>query len=320
MATVELSVWARLATLAAQQHGLFTLDQARQFGVSRHDIRPRLSDGWIRHVRRDVYAYTGGARSRWEDEMAAALAGGPGTLLSHHSAATIHRLWDFPGHSPVLTVIAPQRVRLTGVVVHRVEHLAAIDIERRSGVALTSPTRTLVDLAGWVEAPLLERILEDGVVRRRWTYRSVDECLARAGTAGRRGSADLGALVRARRGDPRGDSRLEQQVIRILRPLGPFEVHFQVIVGGGRVLIVDVAWPHFRVAVEVDGWQHDGSSMAEFTRDRSRRNALQAAGWSVGHITAGMTPETILVEVGRLLPDWFSGPILARRALRVQAR
>ncbi len=305
---------AHLVEIAAGQHHLFTSAQAHDCGVDFTELARRTEQGWFRRVRRGVYAFAGNPPSQWEAVMAAALAAGSEAVVSHRSAAAIHGLWQVGSHVPELTVRAPCHVQLAGVQVHQASHLDAQDIVRRSGVAVTSPVRTLVDISAVLPAVSVARILEDGVVQRRWTYDEATACLVRSGRRGRAGAELLRVLLASAVVPVGVSSRLEARVVRILEPFGPFELQHHVVVHD-KVFLIDVAWPHWKVGAEVDGRQHDGSSMAEFTRDRSRRNVLEGAGWRIAHVTAAMSPEQIMVDVGRLLPSWFAGPILAVRGL-----
>jgi very-short-patch-repair endonuclease len=110
----------------------------------------------------------------------------------------------------------------------------------------------------------------------------------------------LRRLVRARSGDPVVDSHLEQRVTRLLAFLGPFETRYQVVTGG-RVVLLDLAWPDRRVAVECDGWGAHGRSRARFESDRRRDNDLIAAGWTVVHLTSAMSDDEIRAAVARVL-------------------
>jgi very-short-patch-repair endonuclease len=58
---------------------------------------------------------------------------------------------------------------------------------------------------------------------------------------------------------------------------------YAIAVPSGRV-IVDVAFPDRRVAVEVDGWAWH-TDPERFQRDRNRQNELVTAGWTVLRFT-----------------------------------
>ncbi|HET7508866.1 MAG TPA: type IV toxin-antitoxin system AbiEi family antitoxin domain-containing protein, partial [Solirubrobacterales bacterium] len=82
---------ARVAKIAARQHGVVTLRQLEGVGLSRRAAVGRAQRGQLHRLHRGVYAVGHRApthRSRW---MAAVLACGEGAVLSHHSAAA---LWE----------------------------------------------------------------------------------------------------------------------------------------------------------------------------------------------------------------------------------
>ena len=64
-------------------------------------------------------------------------------------------------------------------------------------------------------------------------------------------------------------------------------------------VVLDVAFPAARVAIEVDGWAwHSG--VDRFRRDRQRQNALVLAGWTVLRFTwhdLTVEPERVVREV-----------------------
>src|SRR5438477_8530835 len=88
-----LSQDARIAALAARQHGVFTLDQLRSCGVPSSTVRNRAATGRLHRLYRGVYSLVPGelltAKGNW---MAAVLACGEGAVLSHRSAAALHEL------------------------------------------------------------------------------------------------------------------------------------------------------------------------------------------------------------------------------------
>ena len=74
-----------------------------------------------------------------------------------------------------------------GVVVHRVRHVGADEIVAIAGLAVTTPVRTLVDLASVVDDHTLRRAAESAIARRLVTGPAVLSWLDRAGSAGRPG-------------------------------------------------------------------------------------------------------------------------------------
>jgi AbiEi antitoxin C-terminal domain len=91
-------------------------------------------------------------------EMAAVLACGSGAVLSYRSAAALWGLLPYPANSgPVhVTVLAADR-RRPGIRIHRVRELPSDEVTRRHGIPITTPERTILDLAGEVMAAELEQ-------------------------------------------------------------------------------------------------------------------------------------------------------------------
>lgn len=301
--------WAPVKALAEHQHGLFTSQQAAASGVPADALLRACHSGRLFRVRRGVYGFAGSPRSIWVPATAAGLAAGKSAALSHSTAAAVYAL---PGASlalPELTVPTGQRRSLTGVALHVSAPLEPSDRRDKRGVAVTSPARTLVDLATFVSAPALERALDEGAIRRLYTYDEVAASLRRV--QGRAGTGLLRSLLAHRVGEPVPDSFLESRVLGVLAPYQPFEVHFQVTVGA-KVFILDVAWPEWKVAAEIDGRTHRALSRREFDRERTKGNALAARGWRVAHLTSTMNDEQILLDVGRLLPYEMAGRTISQ--------
>lgn len=280
---------------------MVTAAQLRQSGLSSKVERRLTLDHVLRVVRPGVYAIAG-RPSRWEQAVAIGLLGGPGSALSHGTAAAIHRL---PGllapTRPEISVPASRNPRWPEAVVHRVAHLDACDIVQRSGVGVTTPHRTIVDLAMRLQPDLLARVIDEGTIARRWTVAELLACTDRLSGPGRHGVQTLRRLLAARASEPRAESHLELRMIRILAPYAPFETQFELVLEG-RLMRLDIAWPWWRVAAEVDGWGVRSRSRTKFDEDRYRMNLLEAHHWRVAHLTSAMAPAAVLRDVGRLLP------------------
>ena len=55
----------------------------------------------------------------------------------------------------------------------------------------------------------------------------------------------------------------------------------------GRGFRIDIAIPSFRLAIEVDGFQHHGRFLDDFKKDRRRQNLLTLNGWRILRFSAG---------------------------------
>jgi hypothetical protein len=91
--------------------------------------------------------------------LAATLWAGEGAVVSHDSALAVWRgQRDVKGDVEVSTV--NRRDSREGVCVHRIRWLAARDVVVRDGVPVTTPERTVLDLAGVLDARALEALVE----------------------------------------------------------------------------------------------------------------------------------------------------------------
>lgn len=290
-----------LRRLAEGQRGLFSAAQAADVGISHAYLSRATAEGYFRRVRQGVYAVAGAPPSRWEPVLAAALRAGPEAVISHSTAASIHR---FHCSAPIpaaieLTILLPARAKLAGAVVHRASVLAPEDVVRRYGIALTSPARTLVDMAGRLSPALLERTLDEGLLANVWRVSDVSAALGRA-SGNVAGRSLLTSLLDDRRERPSADSVLEAKAFRAMRPLAPFEVHYELQVGSATY-VLDAAWPSRRVGAEVVGRRFRVVSKYTFDRERRKLNALAAAGWKIAHLTAAMSPGQMVEAVQLLL-------------------
>lgn len=291
----------RLLDLASANHGVVTHTDIAACGIRRAEQDHLVALGVLRRVHRGVYACPGTQLSSWGEAMALSRACGANAVLSHSTAAAIHSFPLVPPSPwPEITVVGTRHPRPERAAVHRVARLAPADVEMRSGVAVTRAARTLVDIAARFKVEDLGRLVDEGVIARLWTIEALEHAIRRTGGRGKPGVANLTTLVASRREEPSWDSHLERKVCRILGPFGPFQVHYQLVLDGS-LLILDIAWPDRKVAVEVDGFSVHGTSRTKFDRDRRHGNLLAAHGWRVARVTSAMTADEIVRVVGLLV-------------------
>src|SRR4051794_4617794 len=97
------SVDARVAAIAARQHGVIGHQQLVALGLSRQSVYRRIAAGYLHRIHRGVYAVGHKRltqRGRW---MAAVLAGGEDAHLSHRSAAALWGLLPNRGEIQITT-------------------------------------------------------------------------------------------------------------------------------------------------------------------------------------------------------------------------
>jgi hypothetical protein len=306
---VNSKLLAELRALAHVQLGLFTSEQGRQRAASIGEaLSPRATEhaverGWIRRVRRDVFAFVGYPPSRWEPILAAALSVGPKAVISHTAAAAIHGFWGVAIPNPELTVIGTGGRRLIGTTIHHSgDELPTCDVQPWHGAKITTPIRTLVDIVPSFSDYLVGKIIDEGTIGKLWTPEGIDRRITTLDRTGRPSLQRLQGLVQPRlaEGDP--DSVLEQRVIRVLKGKVPdFKIHY-VVVLEGRTIEMDIAWPEYLIDGEADGRAVRKGSRSKFDGDRLRSNLLDRLGWRQVHFTSTMDDRTILAQVVPLFP------------------
>jgi very-short-patch-repair endonuclease len=156
------------------------------------------------------------------------------------------------------------------------------------GIPCTSPTRTLVDLAGVVGEWTLRSAFERAARRESLDIAAIE----RAVDPRRRGMKVLRKLINEWRGaapllNTRGKlkSPLEAKVLPLLvrRDLPPPFFNAPVQIADGRIE-VDFLWPEQRFVLEADSRDFHGTAVA-FERDRWRDRELMRAGYSVLRVT-----------------------------------
>ncbi|MBM3666586.1 MAG: DUF559 domain-containing protein [Actinobacteria bacterium] len=267
--------------LAARQHGVIARRQLRDAGLSDEQLLGRAAAGWLTRLHRGVYAVGGhdlSWRGRW---MAAVLACGEGALLSHGAAAALWRLSAPSGGDIDVTV--PDhggRARRGGIRLHRSTTLSGTDIGLHDAIPVTSPRRTIVDLAAsGTRGRPLERMLDEAERLRLLGPAAFDEG---APPGARRLPAPLRALLREHEaGSTLTRSELEERFLGICRDL---ELPPPLVNAPLLGLTVDFLWPAAGLVVEVDGrGSHD--TRRGFQQDRDRDGILTVSGFRVLRFT-----------------------------------
>ena len=291
------SVDATVRRIAAAQHGVATRRQLLDAGIAAHRIEYRVASGRLRQLHRGVYS-ANVLPTRFEREMAAVLAAGSGAVVSYRTAAVVWDMLPATPDAPIdVTVSRGHPAPGAGIRVHRVSRLAPQEITSVSGVPITTPARTILDLASCVAGGHLERVV------------------ARAERDGRVALGELGALLQSHRSRP-GYRELRKLIARGSPALTRSEAEsaFLELVRSARLPIpqtnvmirgyeVDFVWRAERLVVEVDGYTYHGGRSA-FERDRQRDAVLAADGMRVMRVTwkqLSREREALLVRLAQAL-------------------
>jgi hypothetical protein len=221
---------------------------------------------------------------------AAVLACGLRALLSHGSAAALwgyYKYWDEP-----FEVTVPAMRKRPGIKVHRSRTLACEDRDCQLGIPVTSPARTVLDIAPRLSDQRLTRVVNDGRHARLLHLDDIADALDRNPT--HPGTKRLRPFVEAPTGPTR--SELEDEFVAFCKRLALPTPLTSVMVNGREV---DALFPAERVIVEIDSWEFH-RFRSHFEGDRDRDTDQLAGGYVTVRLTDARMKKTPVQEASRL--------------------
>jgi hypothetical protein len=178
--------------------------------------------------------------------------------------------------------------QLGGVIVHRCRRIDPVDVvERPDGLRLTSPPRTLFDIADMVGFKAASSITEQVIDSGMCTIGTITDTVIRLAHPNRPGSRTMQQVLAARPAWSQAlQSDLEFRVYdEIRRQRLPTPVaQCPVSMPSGRIVHIDLGWPEFQVGLEVDhpAW-HNGTVPRH--RDIRRDRGAAVAGWFIPRVS-----------------------------------
>lgn len=244
-------------------------------------ITRRVRWGALHRIHRGVYAVGHDALTQTACFIAAVLACGAGAALSHYAAAVYHGLLQHrDGRAPDVTVPRAGCRKVAGIRVHR-SRLDACDVWTRDGIRVTSPARTILDLAATMSVGPLRRMARQAQAEQRVNVRQLVDVLHRHPR--HRGAAKLRALIADGPAPTRSDH--EDLVLDLIDRAGIERPELNPKLRlDGRSISPDMLWREHRLAIECDSrrWHSD-----PLTRDNDadKQAILEAHGYRVLRIT-----------------------------------
>jgi len=171
---------AVVTDLAVDQWGYATAAQLLPLGISRAHLTRLTAAGTLRRVHHGIYRIPGWPADRFDPTRLAWIAADahrtvadrlaePAALtavVSHESAAALHRLGDLPADQVELSSSRRLRLRLPDLRIHPVPHLDTSDWTLVDGLPVTTAARTIADLAAArVDGDHLAAIVRDALQR-----------------------------------------------------------------------------------------------------------------------------------------------------------
>jgi hypothetical protein len=269
-----------IALLARKQHGYIKRSQLLELGLTVRAIDYRIEIGQLIPVYAGVYAVGHIPLGQAPRAHAAVLACGDGAVLSYQSAAALWKyVKDWPARFEVTARIDHRR---KGIKTHRTKTLTRRDIDRQLGVPVTSPARTVFDMAPRYKTDAaLRRFVNDARLTYTLHLSSLAELLARHPR--HPATKRLLPFVQAPTGMTR--SELEDMFVDFARRYGLPRPTINKRRGRREP---DILFPEERVIVEIDSWKFHGDRDS-FERDRDR----DADNLAEGIVTVRVTEERL---------------------------
>ena len=270
---------------AASQHGLVNRKQLLAAGASDKAILCRTRTGQLERLLPGVYLTAGSPLTPRGRLMAVNLWAGEDAAISYTSAAW---LWGLDGFAPSpihVSMSRKSRPPKASIVLHSCESVAQLDQQHVAGIGVTSPTKTLMDLAG-MGHPRTEKALDQCLRENKTTLEQLWLLVDSPTAYGRRGVGRIRDLIAQRSPNHAPThSELEDLFLRIVRwgrfaestRQYPFELAHTTI-------HTDFAYPELSLAIECDSYAWH-SDREQFDRDWQRDTELQALGWKVVRLT-----------------------------------
>jgi very-short-patch-repair endonuclease/predicted transcriptional regulator of viral defense system len=271
-----------IAEVAGGQDNVITAEQLLALGVGRGAIAHRLGSGRWQRLHKGVYLVGPAPPTPRAAARAAVLSCGVRTLISHRTSGVLWAMLPSASDSARrlhVTVVGRNPRPRRGVQIHRVVCLAPADVTTKAGLPITSPARTICDIAGTEDLRDTEHALGEarihGLVSDRKLYAAIERAPNRSG------SAIIRALLGAEQESGYTRSRAEREMLKLARAAGlPRPSLNEPLLG----YVADFLWPRQQLVVEVDGYKYH-RHRAAFESDRKRDQVLVSAGYRVLRVT-----------------------------------
>jgi hypothetical protein len=297
--------------LATNQDGVVNRRQLIAAGASAHQVDSRVKNRSLRKLYAGVYAVGHDRLTPLGRQRAAVMAGGPNAVLSHRTAAGLLGLLPPNRKLEVIRSSSPDphrpppahasRAIHPGLVIHRTRSLGRNEITTRLGIPVTSPIRTVINLAEREPPKTLDTMIRRGIAGNLFDLpgltRAVGEC------RGRKGIAKLKKVLEQwNPGKLRTRSEFESEVADVCREIGAPPPLINDTKCGYEV---DFQWKGSSVLLESDGHPYH-LSRADRHRDYRKMLDLTAAGNTVVRIDEKMVFENraeFAMKLRKLLED-----------------
>ncbi len=280
-----------VARIAGSQLGLVTIAQLRELDIPDATFADGVARGRLHPVFHGVYSVGHRYLTPHARLLAATLACGEGSVVSHGTAAWLYGMSDWlPGEIDVIAPIEAGR-KIAGIRRRFVPVPVGREIWRRSGVAATSPARTIVDYAGVSYAKALSDLIEQASVLGLLDVAAIDQVLEGPRRCGAKQLRRALEPWRRYRPGIKIRSRMEAKLLPLLTEASlPIPETNAKVRAGRKTYEVDFLWRRQKLVVETDGGRfHDNPAAGA--------REIPRLGWE----DLRDRPEAAMAEIARLL-------------------
>lgn len=286
-----MSTTREVIAYAKGNGGVITTKEALDLGMPSSTLARRVADGVFVRLSRGILALPG--TSTRPDVMMRAAGRLIGAVVSHQSAARIHKMQPIPKTEPTVTVPYRGTHSFPGLIVHQSTDLLPEHIMSNSGMRVTNPPRTLLDLTKLFGERRMVRVVDNSLAGRIVDFDELIELYLALTRRGKKGMALMGKILAERADEQRvPETVIETKVFRLLvdagirPPVKQFHAPWLKPIDGR----VDFAYVEEKIVIEADSRRWHGLFDA-FDVDRRRDIAAQLAGWIVLRFTWKMITE-----------------------------
>jgi hypothetical protein len=269
-----------IAAIAAKQFGNITRQQLLGLGLSSGAIKHRIRIGMLHPVYRGVYAVGAPPRLPLQRAAAAVLAGG-GPAAASLAGGSGMTLWGFwrRWEQPFEIAILNGDRRLPNLTIHRPRNLIRSELRTHLGIRVTTPARTLFDVAPRLSDKQLKRDVNNALHSKFMN------------------KPDLAVLLERHPHHPT-TKRLQYFTTMTGGPtLSDWEREFPAFLASQGlpepVMAIrqgahtpDASWPELAIVFELDSWEYHNTRV-DFETDRDR---------DVDYVAADLIPIRITWE------------------------
>lgn len=271
-------MFAAITEVSSRQYGLFSRLQAENMGIGDGMLKRALACGRLTHEAEGVYGMPGWPESWWRRVWRAYLATGPHAVLSHETAATVHRLTNFPRGRIVLLTPHGDHHWHGLAEMRQSKDIDEAHVSMAAGMRVTTVVRTLFDLAAVTSTGRLAVAIEDAHIVGQCRLEELQAFYDGLRRRGKRGMKKLGKILADRGpGYVPSQSWLQRRMLKVLADAGlpKPKVEAQLPWRADRESRCDALYERERVLLEADGrrWHVRVDQMAEDRRrDREAQN------------------------------------------------